>query len=326
MAIVNVGDSQSFAYTGNIQTLTVPVTGIYKLAVVGANGAHNLTSMPKGGYSVGYKEFKKGTVLYIGVGQAGAFDGKAAYNGGGAGIKPTGYVWNNPSGSGGGATHIAIADGTLEVLRVSDDSQILIVAGGGGGESGHPGSGIAGVHYSNGGYGGGTSGGQGGTSNGNPNWYTNPGTQTGGGGKGYGAKATNVGSVADGTDAIAAGGGGGGYWGGYAGVAAQSGGSGGSGYIDGVPASLTYKGMTYTAFTQGNYNTQGNGRASIELIAKTTLPVTFDGTTLESIVFNGTEITSLIFDGTKLFFEHLKRRFAAWYTSMKPTLNLKAST
>ncbi|MBQ7885491.1 MAG: hypothetical protein IJ313_01205 [Clostridia bacterium] len=320
-----MADASNFAYTGSIQTFTVPVSGIYKLTVVGANGAYYLYDTPHGGRSVGYKELKKGDVLYVCCGQAGAFDGKAAYNGGGAGIVPTGgnHNWRNPSGSGGGATHIALVTGTLAEIGEDNQDKVLIVAGGAGGESGHTGSGAFGTYDSEGGSGGGNSGGKGGTNNGT---FTPavPGTQTSGYGFGQGQKATV--SVVWDEDNLCAGAGGGGLWGGYAGTNHASGGAGGSGYIGGVP-SIVYKGTTYTPSTENNYNTAGtNGYATIELVVKTTLPVIFNGTTLESIIFNGIEITGLIVDGTQLFFERLKRRIAAWFTSTKTALYWKALT
>lgn len=285
-----------FDYTGGVQTYTIPYTGIYHLMVVGANGAHGaLATTAYGGCAAGYKEFKKGTTLYICCGQAGGYEGKAAYNGGGAGIVPTIGVssWRYPSGSGGGATHIAMASGTL--ANVSDDD-ILIVAGGSGGDCA---SGNYEMYYTSGGSGGGTSGGKGGHYGGNGT-NANPGTQNSGYAKGTGQKATFCEAWELGP--VAAGGGGGGYWGGYAGNGAGGSGAGGSGYIGGVPASLTYKGKTYKAAMSNSYNSDGtNGYALIDLIAKTTLPVTFNGTTLEAIIFNGTEAESLIYNGTTLY-------------------------
>ena len=38
MAITNVGDSQSFSYTGGMQSFTAPQKGVYKLEVWGAAG------------------------------------------------------------------------------------------------------------------------------------------------------------------------------------------------------------------------------------------------------------------------------------------------
>ena len=39
MAIANEGDSQSYAYTGGMQSFTAPFRGVYKLEVWGATGA-----------------------------------------------------------------------------------------------------------------------------------------------------------------------------------------------------------------------------------------------------------------------------------------------
>ena len=305
---------RAFAYTGEVVEFTVPVSGIYKLTVVGANGgAHGILAATRayGGRSVGYKEFKRGDKVYVCCGQAGGLDGRAAYNGGGAGIVPTigQESWRNPSGSGGGATHMATAGGTL--VNLTDD-QVLIVAGGSGGDS--AGGSTFGDYYTSGGSGGGMSGGRGGHFGGNGT-NAEPGTQNSGYAKGAGQSATWA-AEWDGNPMVT-GGGGGGYFGGYAGNGAGGAGAGGSGYIGGVPQ-IAYKGVTYPPATENNYNAEGtDGYAIIELVVKTTLPVTFNGTVLEAITFNGVEIAGLIVDGARLFVEQMKRRMTAWCTSMK---------
>lgn len=68
--------------------------------------------------------------------------------------------------------------------------------------------------------------------------------------------------------------------------------------------------MTYApSTTTGGGSASGvNGTAKITFIAKSELPVTFNGTKLEKIMFNGVEVKSLIVNGVKLFMERLKRR------------------
>ena len=246
----------SFAYTGGIQTYTVPATGKYYLETYGSQGAG---SGGKGGYSKGYKDLTKGTTLYIVVG------GTGGYNGGGSGV--------GSGSAGGGATHIALSTGLLSSLS-SSKSDVLIVAGGGGGSSG-------------GGAGGGTSGGSGSWGSGDRTAIATGGTQTSGGSGGYGindgfwydvdgdgnddyyvsetggyggggsfGKGGNGG--ADATYGGNAGGGGGGYYGGGGGGTrgTLAAGAGGSGYIGGVSEGSTTSGS----------NT-GNGKANITFVS-----------------------------------------------------------
>ena len=328
MAITNVGDVQNFAYTGGMQSFTVPVSGVYKLEVYGAAGgarAANATNVSKGGYSVGYVLLNKGETIYVCCGQKGATEGTATtYNGGGKGctytfnltdhFKPT---MNGPSG--GGATHIARQSGTLAQIGEANKSKILIVAGGGGGQGGYTNY-IQGAVYANknGGNGGGTSGGYGTRDGSN---VLAGGTQSGGNAFGQGGSSSaywgNWDSLNYGTGAGA----GGGFYGGKASnignneVQAQAGAGGGSGYIGGVP-NFTYKGVAYNSSTTvGHASATGNGTAKITFVAKSTLPVTFNGTTLEKIIFNGVEVKSLAVNGVKLFMERMKRRMQAWNTS-----------
>ena len=122
------GSYQDYAYTGGMQSVTIPQDGIYKFEVWGAGGSNsalhgggdygnNYNTNGKGGYSVGYKLCKKGEVYYICVGGC-----NVPYNGGGVG----------DAGWGGGATHIATKTGELKNLS-GDKAAVLLVAGGGGG-------------------------------------------------------------------------------------------------------------------------------------------------------------------------------------------------
>ncbi|MBP3284092.1 MAG: InlB B-repeat-containing protein [Clostridia bacterium] len=243
--------AKSFAYTGGIQTYTVPATGVYKLETWGAGGYGTAdyynssgwhtghTEAGAGGYSMGYKKLTAGQVIYIGVGGT-ANKYLGGYNGGGNGHDGT-------AGGGGGATHMAFANGTLSQIGTAGNSgQVLLVAGGGGGGSY---GGKWGIYAGNGGAGGGTEGGAGGNAAG--------GTQTSGAAFGQGGHNAGTHSVSGGWT-VGCGGGGGGWYGGAAGWPSggnTSSGGGGSGYIGGV-ASFTYNGTTYSPST-----TQGGGAA-----------------------------------------------------------------
>ena len=100
-------DEKVYSYTGTAQTFTAPMDAVYKLEVWGGEGASvNANKNPggKGGYSIGYVKLKKGTDLYVVVGQNG--NGvSGGYNGGGHGGC---YGDRGDAGyGGGGCTHIA---------------------------------------------------------------------------------------------------------------------------------------------------------------------------------------------------------------------------
>ena len=143
------GSYQDYAYTGGMQSVTIPHDGIYKFEVWGAGGSNsalhgsgnygnNYNPNGKGGYSVGYKLCKKGEVYYICVGGC-----NNPYNGGGRGN----------AGWGGGATHIATKTGELKNLS-GNKAAVLLVAGGGGGTGQANGEGGKGGGWYGGGYGG----------------------------------------------------------------------------------------------------------------------------------------------------------------------------
>lgn len=242
-----VQQAYNYSYTGGMQSFDVPCDGIYKLQVYGAQGG--ATYGGAGGYSIGYRQLSKGTVLYICVGGAGGTsqygDVDGGYNGGGLAKTISG-----PTGSGGGCTHIATRSGTLQAL--GNTSGLLIVAGGGGG--GH--------QSSRGGTGGGTNGGDA-PADGQGIRYG--GTQTQGG-LGAGNKRGSFGKGSDGTYGGANNnfdsGGGAGLYGGGNGYG--NGAGGGSGYIGGVP-SFSYDGTTYSPSTS-NGQRSGNGYATITLM------------------------------------------------------------
>ncbi len=150
-------ETQEYSVSGSTYTHTYNVeqAGYYQLEVWGAAGGDCSTSLQpgvskdgwesfnggNGGYSVGTVYLDKGDTLYITLGGEGKGTTKAfdlatnkilegGYNGGGS-VTFTGGV-NHVFGSGGGATHIATAPGTLDSLS-GDRKSVLIVAGGGGG-------------------------------------------------------------------------------------------------------------------------------------------------------------------------------------------------
>ena len=143
--------TQTFNYTGAVQTFTVPATGYYTLECYGAQGGFSSNGLGgKGGSSQLTYPLTQGDVLYIYVGgQGGSIadysghpeGGDGGWNGGGKG--GTGVAWGggngNPysgGGGGGGATHIATSDigpitGSTDFT--SNHANLLLIAGGGGG-------------------------------------------------------------------------------------------------------------------------------------------------------------------------------------------------
>lgn len=249
MSLINVGDSQTFNYNGDIQSLEITTDGLYKFDIYGARGgSYGRGGYGAGGHSVGYKTLKKGDKLYIGVGGAGWSNGYSGagggYNGGGSASRSQDQNYSM-NASGGGATHIALNNnlGVLANYSANKDD-LLIIAGGGGGGSWH-------TYYDRGGSGGNGGGLNAGDSSGYYGSYAG-GTQTTGYAFGQGC---NNGNGA---------GGGGGLYGGQGGNYASAG--GGSGFIDNVP-SITINGTTYTPSTT-NGGSSGNGSAVITLIYK----------------------------------------------------------
>lgn len=261
--------------------LNVPYTGIYKLETWGAQGGKGSWGSSKfnriggyGGYSSGFIYLNKGDVLYINVGGQGnsMYDvGSIAggYNGGGSGYYER--VDEN-SGSGGGATHIAIKSGLLSNLKSSVDDILIVAGGGGGGATCGAGSLVSMTDISVGGSGGGYLGtsnmsntASGGTQNDSGSIISQsllvPGTYIttpinhlysvgsfGQGGNDIGYQSQKCGSTA---------GGGGGF---YGGVASNYSGTGGSGYIGN--SSLTNKAMYC-------YNCQASNEESTKTISTT---------------------------------------------------------
>jgi len=117
--------NQSYSYTGNSSTYTVPYTGLYSLTAYGAQGgnASNGKTGGKGGYVTCNTWLTKGEVITVIVG------GQNGYNGGGS-------ATNSNYGNGGGYTIIS-----------SNLKGVLLIAGGGGGATtlaaGYPGGSTA---------------------------------------------------------------------------------------------------------------------------------------------------------------------------------------
>ena len=128
-------DSQTFNYTGSLQTLTIS-SGVDMVTIQAYGAQGQSTTNEKwvpstgglGGYATGELSVSSGQVLYVYVGGAGT-DGAAGYNGGGLGGNSSagGNGMGGRAGSGGGASDIRFGGTNL--------SNRVIVAGGGGGGS-----------------------------------------------------------------------------------------------------------------------------------------------------------------------------------------------
>src|SRR5690606_11318215 len=235
------GHTQTFSYTGSIQTVTLPA-GTYDVEMWGDRGGISTAlAGGVGGYATGGLNLTAATTIYIVIGGTPTYTGSSGlqpggYNGGGSGYA------NSSGRAGGGATHIATASGVLSSL-VNNQSAVLMVAGGGGG---YQNSGVIGN-------GGGLTGGG-----------NYPGTQTGS----SGSTAALSGSFGQGGDITTSyGGGGGGGW--YGGGGDQNNdGSGGSSYLGGVASGVTF--MSGDPGFVPNPDTTGNGT----VIITSTVPCT----------------------------------------------------
>jgi hypothetical protein len=224
--------SQTFSYTGSVQTFTVPA-GICSLRVEcwGAQGGDpNTGRAGRGGYASGYLTVTSGQVLHIYVGGAGTTT-SGGWNGGGG---PGGGT--SEFGGGGGASDVRI-NGTTLMDRI-------IVAGGGGGA----GSTCPTSSTTFGGDGGGLVGGDPSGSC-NTGAQPTPGTQSAGGQPGgytcnlsCTAGGFGFGGQAGGSCGCGATGGGGGGWYGGGGSCHCKAGAGGSSYIGGMTNGTTTTG------------------------------------------------------------------------------------
>ncbi|NCU76919.1 MAG: hypothetical protein EBV59_08235 [Synechococcaceae bacterium WB7_1C_051] len=192
---IGAGNSQTFNYTGNVQTFTAPFTGNFTLELWGAQGGNDGQQGANGGYATGQISLTSGQVINVYVGGQGIGCNSAS----GGGWNGGGNAGNaGCSGGGGGASDIRVAGNSL------NDRVIVAGGGGGGGNSILPGAGggLVGINGSGAG-----------------------GTQASGG------AGSNAGSFGQGGHKSGDGGGGGGGW--YGGGAAygDDGGGGGSSYI-----------------------------------------------------------------------------------------------
>jgi len=250
------GGSQTFTFTGAVQTFTVPA-GVTSVTVdtygaeggLGVNAGADAAGL--GGRVVATITVTPGETLDVYVGGQGGAGAPGAAGAGGAG----GFN-GGASGGNGGANGVA-GGGGGGASDVRRGGTRLVVAGGGGGGGNNNQGGFGGA-------GGGPTGGNGGTSS-EPAGGGSGGTQVAGGAGGTGGPGPDgtAGSLANGgagaVDAVfdGGGGGGGGYYGGGGGEASTSGapgfGGGGGGGGSSFPAGATHN--------QGVRN--GNGQVII---------------------------------------------------------------
>lgn len=249
---ISIGNTLEFTGYQAMYKVTLP-RGYYKFELWGGQGGGAGTNTKtysegsvgqggKGGYTTGvYAVTGSSQTFYLcigGRGDEGAI-GTGGYNGGGKAV--------GVGSGGGGATHIATADGLLKDIS---SSSVIAVAGGGGGAQSRAGGGGGGLNGEAGtkgcgGAGGGgsqTAGGTAGSCN-NSNGDA-AGTQPKAGSFGLGGAGGN------GPDGKGAGAGGGGWYGGGGGggdysQTDDSGGGGGSGYYDKLLSSVRLGSSTY---------------------------------------------------------------------------------
>ena len=221
--------SQTFGYTGAVQTYTVPAgdNALQVTAIGGSGGAYyGGGSGGQGGEVSSTVPVSGGETLYVYVGGNGAEEwaDNGGFNGGGG-------TDSSFAGTGGGASDVRTSE--------SDLSSRILVAGGGGGAGTAAGGGSAGF----------PTGGEGGQSSdliGGPGAGGSQGSGGAGGwtieNSGYPSGASGqLGSGGHGGEdgGVTAGGGGGGYYGGGGG-GSESGGGGGSDYVEPGAADTAY--------------------------------------------------------------------------------------
>jgi hypothetical protein len=235
----------NFAYTGAVQTWTVPagVTAI-TISVIGAQGAGSVSVADSlAGEVSGVLAVTPGQVLSVYVGGGGNESG--GYNGGGSGFGKNSSGTAINAQRGGGASDIRTGGTAL--------SNRIVVAGGSGGSNFVNGSFIAGGA---GGYPSGaasSAGGGGGTQAGGGAGQTSSGTSGSAGALGSGGASAPSSAYASN---VVGGGGGGGYYGGGGGASNASGssagaGGGGSSYYSSALTSVT------TTTSAGDSNANG---------------------------------------------------------------------
>ena len=258
-----------FNYNGTSQGYIVPINGLYKIEVWGAQGGTvgEYSEGGKGGYTVGQINLSKNETLDVYVGGKGNYSKTSSVPGGFNGGGASGYGSDTSGGSGGGASDVR--------RNGADLANRIIVAGGGGGA----GSKNDPSDLGNGGAGGGLNGLEGTYST--EVYNGSPGTSEHGGlAAVYGINVTfepGVGLLGIGgaggsySDTYGGGGGGAGYYGGGGGVRYGTG-AGGSGYCGSMLNCNTYDGTQNFLSTNGiNIETGhiGNGAVKITLISIT---------------------------------------------------------
>ena len=130
-----VGEDQTFSYTGNLQLFYAPTTGTYQFELWGAQGG----SLPcgssscnggRGAYTVAEVELNQGDLVRVYVGGQGSTStsigtSHGGWNGGGDGRGDADGGHIDTGGGGGGATDIRIGGTSLS-------NRVLVAAGGGG--------------------------------------------------------------------------------------------------------------------------------------------------------------------------------------------------
>lgn len=120
--------TKDFAYTGNVQAYTIPVTGTYRIELWGASGGDvGPYKGGLGGYTSGYIHLQEGQVLYFYVGGEGSQSAIGGWNGGGN-LEPGQEAFG---ASGGGATDVRLVSGAWNNFD-SLKSRIMVAGGGGG--------------------------------------------------------------------------------------------------------------------------------------------------------------------------------------------------
>jgi len=127
---------QEYNYKEEVQTLTIPYTGVYKIELWGA-GANNHENTALGSYTAGNIELRMDERLYFYLGQKGTknfnFDHLYQFNGGGYGnyvcLEP--YPQHAKNTPGAGATDVRLVNGKWDDFN-SLKSRIMVAAGAGG--------------------------------------------------------------------------------------------------------------------------------------------------------------------------------------------------
>ncbi|WP_084608566.1 fimbrillin family protein [Xylanibacter oryzae] len=251
--ISKIIQTANFTYTGDVQTYTIPLDGIYKIECWGAQGACcDNGDGGKGGYTEGEISMKAGTIVYLYVGQNPTKNSLVGgWNGGGNGSSHADANGLQTGCAGGGATDVRLVY-SKNCLDFNSLKSRIMVAGGGSGtgfcELGSKYSGIAGG-------GGGLNGIDGNdyTQNGSLSYTASGGTQTSGGNtknnfeyvdgdptkgliidSGLNKGGFGYGGTNDGFKSVLGGcAGGSGYYGGGASNRGHGGGGGGSSFISG---------------------------------------------------------------------------------------------